>query len=45
MPRSKRVVAVGVPHHITQRGNSRQDVFVNDGFSMYDYTALGTSNK
>ena len=31
MPRSKRVVAVGVPHHITQRGNSRQDVFVNDG--------------
>jgi putative transposase len=31
MPRSKRVVAVGVPHHVTQRGNGRQDVFVNDG--------------
>jgi putative transposase len=25
------VVAVGVPHHVTQRGNARQDVFVNDG--------------
>jgi hypothetical protein len=22
-----RVVAVGVPHHVTQRGNHRQDVF------------------
>ncbi|MGA3096499.1 MAG: transposase [Bryobacteraceae bacterium] len=31
MPRSKRVVAVGAAHHVTQRGNSRQDVFVNDG--------------
>ncbi len=27
MPRKPRVVAVGVPHHITQRGNDRQDVF------------------
>ena len=25
-----RVVAVGVPHHITQRGNNRQDVFLVD---------------
>jgi putative transposase len=24
-----RVVAVGLPHHITQRGNGRRDVFVN----------------
>ena len=31
MPRAKRVVAVGAPHHVTQRGNARQDVFVNDG--------------
>jgi REP element-mobilizing transposase RayT len=30
MPRTKRVVAVGVPHHVTQRGNARQDVFLND---------------
>ncbi len=30
MPRIARVVAVGLPHHITQRGNYRQDVFVDD---------------
>lgn len=31
MPRLARVVAVGLPHHITQRGNYRQDVFRDDG--------------
>jgi putative transposase len=31
MPRTKRVVAVGASHHVTQRGNGRQEVFVNDG--------------
>jgi putative transposase len=30
MPRMARVVAVGVPHHVTQRGNNRQDVFLQD---------------
>ena len=30
MPRQARVVAVGAPHHITQRGNNRQDVFLVD---------------
>ena len=30
MPRIARVVAVGLPHHITQRGNYGQDVFVDD---------------
>ncbi len=30
MPRQARVVAVGVPHHITHRGNNRQDVFLTD---------------
>jgi len=32
MPRLGRAVAVGLPHHLTQRGNNRQDVFftVND---------------
>ncbi len=30
MPRIARVVAVGLPHHITQRGNYRQDVFLED---------------
>ena len=29
MPRIARVVAVGLPHHITQRGNYRQEVFLN----------------
>jgi putative transposase len=30
MPRQARVVAVAVPHHITHRGNNRQDVFLSD---------------
>jgi len=30
MPREPRVVVTGVPHHITQRGNARQDVFTAD---------------
>lgn len=30
MPRIARVVAIGLPHHITQRGNYRQDVFLDD---------------
>jgi len=30
MPRVARVVAPGLPHHITQRGNNRQDVFFTD---------------
>lgn len=30
MSRLARVVAVGLPHHITQRGNYRQDVFRTD---------------
>ena len=30
MPRAARVVADSVPHHITQRGNNRQDVFLVD---------------
>jgi len=29
MPRIARVVAVGLPHHITQRGNYQQDVFLD----------------
>lgn len=35
MARIARVVAVGVPHHVTQRGNRRQAVF----FSSADYRA------
>ena len=30
MARTKRVVAVGCPHHITQRGNYRQDLFFSE---------------
>ena len=30
MPRPLRVIAVGVPYHITQRGNHHQDVFFAD---------------
>ena len=30
MPRIARAVAVGTPHHVTQRGNNRQDVFFVD---------------
>ncbi len=31
MARLARVVAAGVPHHVTQRGNRRQQVFFSDG--------------
>lgn len=30
MPRVSRIVIPGLPHHITQRGNNRQDVFFLD---------------
>lgn len=30
MPRTARAVFPGVPHHITQRGNRREDVFFSD---------------
>jgi REP element-mobilizing transposase RayT len=30
MPRVARIVLPGLPHHITQRGNNRQDVFFAD---------------
>lgn len=30
MPRIARAVFPGVPHHITQRGNRREDVFFSD---------------
>ncbi|MHC4769163.1 MAG: transposase [Planctomycetota bacterium] len=30
MPRVARVVIPGLPHHVTQRGNNRQDVFFTD---------------
>ena len=30
MPRVERIVVPGVPHHVTQRGNNRQEVFFVD---------------
>jgi putative transposase len=30
MPRVARIVIPGLPHHVTQRGNNRQDVFFTD---------------
>ncbi len=30
MPRTARVVPVGAPHHLTQRGNKRQSMFLAD---------------
>ncbi len=30
MPRQARTVFAGVPHHITQRGNRREDIFYAD---------------
>ena len=30
MPRALRGVVAGCPHHVTQRGNNRQDVFFVD---------------
>ena len=35
MARLARLVVPGMPHHITQRGNRRQQTFFNDG----DYAA------
>jgi putative transposase len=36
MPRRRWVVLPGVAHHVTQRGNNRQDIFVKDmDFSNY----------
>jgi len=36
MPRAARVVIPGCPHHVTQRGNNRQDVFfVDDDRRVY----------
>ena len=36
MPRVARIVWPGVPHHVTQRGNNRQDVlFVDDDRQVY----------
>ncbi|MFH1563763.1 MAG: hypothetical protein ABIF11_10180 [Nitrospirota bacterium] len=35
MPRIARAVALNYPHHVTQRGNNRQDVFLCDEDRRY----------
>ena len=36
MPRMSRAIAVGYPHHVTQRGNYRQTVFGEaDDYARY----------
>ena len=40
MPRIARVVAVAVPHHVTQRGSNRQQVFFSDAQRRFYLTLL-----
>ena len=40
MSHQSRVVAVGVPHHITQRGNNRQTVFRSDADRLFYLATL-----
>ena len=45
MARLPRVVAVGVPHHITQRGTDRQRVFFTDADREVYLSLLRTSSR
>jgi putative transposase len=46
MTREARAVVIGVPHHITQRGNNRQDVFfVDDDCRFYLDTLRAKSEQ
>lgn len=40
MARKARVVAAGVPHHVTQRGNNRQNVFLSDDDRQFYLSVL-----
>ena len=40
MARIRRVVAVGYPHHITQRGNFRHEIFYDDEDRQTDLALL-----
>jgi putative transposase len=35
MPRTSRVIVPGVPYHVIQRGNRKQEVFFNDNDHLY----------
>ena len=45
MPRIARVVAVGVPHHITQAGNDKQQVFFDDADRRMFLRLLGAHGE
>jgi len=34
MPRVARIIVPGIPHHVTQRGTNRQEVFLADDDRM-----------
>ena len=37
MARLARIVVPGVAHHVTQRGNRRQEVFFSDGWEHFAF--------
>ncbi len=45
MARVARVVAPGLPHHVTQRGNNRQDVFFTDDDRRFYLETLKTQSQ
>jgi len=45
MPRTARIVAVGFPHHITQRGNNKQPTFLDDNDYSHYLNLLEKSKK
>jgi len=45
MARLARVVIPGVPHHVTQRGNNRQDIFFVDDDRRVFVELLRESNN
>lgn len=45
MPRIARVVAVCYPHHVTQRGNNREWVFLDDEDKTFYLSALERYSK
>ena len=45
MPRVARIVLPGVPHHVTQRGNNRQEVFFVDDDRRYYLSMLKAQSE
>src|SRR5512136_461128 len=42
MPRKARVTVAGMPHHVIQRGNRRQQVFFNEADRRFYLNMLGS---